>query len=164
VPVIFSGWDLPVDGFDLGVADVTFEQLDSLASRSEMRFNPVTSRSGSAADWHRAASNSIVSLQKFLEVLPLTYGISIELAFPTASVTKRHHLGHVHELNAFVDSILGTVYNVSSSFPTGLGGNEWRRQQRKVVFSSFIPHVCTALNWKQPNYAVFFCLKMRRVV
>lgn len=27
---------------------------------------------------------------------------------------------------------------------------------RRIVFSSFNPVVCTALNWKQPNFSVFF--------
>lgn len=33
------------------------------------------------------------------------------------------------------------------------GGDD---NHRRIVFSSFNPVVCTALNWKQPNFSVFF--------
>ncbi|KAJ3009142.1 ADP-ribosylation factor protein 3 [Thoreauomyces humboldtii] len=42
-----------------------------------------------------------------------------------------------------VDSILQTVYDQAASY-------------RSIIFMSFNPAVCTALNWKQPNYGVFF--------
>lgn len=52
-------------------------------------------------------------------------------------------MSHI-ELNTFVDSILRCVYD--HAVP----------QDRKVIFSSFHPEICLMLNFKQPNYPVFF--------
>lgn len=50
-------------------------------------------------------------------------------------------------LNEYLDYILETVYNYAQESHTG---------GRTLIFSSSNPQVCTALNWKQPNYGVFF--------
>jgi len=52
----------------------------------------------------------------------------------------------------FVDSVLEAVYSVSRALPV-------EAPRRKIVFSSFVPAICTTINWKQPNYAVFFSSK-----
>lgn len=76
-------------------------------------------------------------------------GICLELAFPNQAIRRRHNLGRTHKLNSFVDAVLHRVFQGLSS-PSG-------RQQpsvtgrRKIVFSSFEPNICTAINWKQPN-------------
>lgn len=51
--------------------------------------------------------------------------------------------------NDFVDSVLRVVYEAgnSATSPT---------RNRKIVFSAFDPTVASFLNFKQPNYAVFF--------
>jgi CDK inhibitor PHO81 len=35
--------------------------------------------------------------------------------------------------------------------PKGTNGVDTSQSRRKIVFTSFSPNVCTALNWKQPN-------------
>jgi len=69
-----------------------------------------------------------------------------ELALPPPRLRVKHMLGRQLDLNDFVDSVLRVVYDASSS---EIG-------RRKIVFSSFTPEVCAAVNWKQPNYPVFF--------
>ncbi|KAF9263664.1 hypothetical protein L218DRAFT_959194 [Marasmius fiardii PR-910] len=61
------------------------------------------------------------------------------------------------DLNRVVDSVLKTIYQTSVS----LSGSAPVR--RRIVFTSFSPDVCAAINWKQPNYPVFLtshCGKM----
>jgi hypothetical protein len=53
---------------------------------------------------------------------------------------KYESVGRSGEVNAFVDSVLHVVYEAGKTSPG-----------RKIIFSSFDPTVCTALNWKQPN-------------
>ncbi|TVY48385.1 Ankyrin repeat protein [Lachnellula occidentalis] len=52
----------------------------------------------------------------------------------------------------FADAILGVVFDhariLREQNPDSI---------RSIVFSSYNPTVCTALNWKQPNYPVFLC-------
>lgn len=52
-------------------------------------------------------------------------------------------LHQFQEVNIFVDTILECVYDHAE-------------QDRKIIFSSFHPEICLALNLKQPNYPVFF--------
>jgi glycerophosphodiester phosphodiesterase len=52
-------------------------------------------------------------------------------------------LHQFQELNIFVDTILECVYNNAD-------------ENRRIIFSSFHPEICLALNLKQPNYPVFF--------
>lgn len=47
-------------------------------------------------------------------------------------------------INACVDSVLRTIYQKRPD-SSGNGG------RRRIVFTSFSPDVCAALNWKQPN-------------
>ena len=55
-----------------------------------------------------------------------------------------HLRGATPNINAGVDSILRTIYQKRPD-PSGNGG------RRRIVFTSFSPDVCSALNWKQPN-------------
>ncbi len=50
--------------------------------------------------------------------------------------------GSLINMNTFVDKVLKLCYDFSN--------------RRSLIFSSFNQMVCTILNWKQPNYGVFF--------
>jgi len=77
------------------------------------------------------------------------FGICLELAYPTSKIRKAVSLRHQLDLNTFVDSVLRAIYHTCAT----LGGAYARR---RIVFTSFCPDLCGAINWKQPNYPVFF--------
>ena len=59
------------------------------------------------------------------------------------------HVSSIHSSNLSVliiilavDSVLQSVYDHADT--------------RACIFSSYNPSICMALNWKQPNYGVFF--------
>lgn len=54
-------------------------------------------------------------------------------------------------INSVVDSILTVVYDHGK-----LAADSNNGSGRNVIFSSLNPNICTTLNWKQPNYGVFF--------
>jgi hypothetical protein len=78
------------------------------------------------------------------KILPMAVGMSLELAYPSRTITTHRPLAHRLDLNHFVDSVLRTIYHISAS----VGGVSTRR---RIVFTAFSPDVCSALNWKQPN-------------
>lgn len=80
-------------------------------------------------------------------MLPPSLGVDLEVRYPTRSDVRRLRLHNILEVNEFVDCILSTVYETIQS---------GQMEHRRIVFSSFNPVVCTALNWKQPNFSVFF--------
>lgn len=82
------------------------------------------------------------------QVLPPFLGVDLEVRYPTRSDVRRLRLHNILELNESVDCVLSTVYETVKN-----GDSD---HHRRIVFSSFNPVVCTALNWKQPNFSVFF--------
>ncbi|SGY75482.1 BQ5605_C005g03428 [Microbotryum silenes-dioicae] len=149
VPVAYPQWKLPLEGFDVHVGDVTFAQFESLAQRTARRLDPA--RIADPADpvsWYQAVSGSLVSLDEIFQALPASFGVDLEVRYPTRSDMRRLNIHHSLEVNQFVDCVLSTVYEAIQN------GDE--KHHRRIVFSSFNPLVCTALNWKQPNFSVFF--------
>ncbi|KAK2466431.1 hypothetical protein APHAL10511_002073 [Amanita phalloides] len=145
-PVIYSDWFLPTADFDLCVCDVTFAQFESLAGRLGRGAETLT---GSPESWPASVPRVMVSLAQFFNILPQEFGISIDLAYPAKHVSETRLSRNQLDLNIFVDCILGTIYQVSAPFEVLI-------RKRRVVFTSFSSDVCAFLNWKQPNYPVFY--------
>ncbi|KAJ7179427.1 cyclin-dependent protein kinase inhibitor [Mycena filopes] len=137
-PVVCADWVLPQSNFDLNVSDVSLAQFEALALSTGRNVN------GTTDDWPRLVSSAMVSLAQLLKILPTTLGVSLELAYPQRAI-RPQSLGYRLQLNSFVDSVLRTIYNTSGSVA-----------RRRIVFTSYAPDVCCAINWKQPNYPVFF--------
>ncbi|GAA5878688.1 hypothetical protein JCM1840_000200 [Sporobolomyces johnsonii] len=156
-PIAWPHWKLPVEGLDVHAGDVTLEQVVSLAQRSGKALDPakVRNREDPSA-WYQAVMGALVPLDELLKVLPSSFGVNLELRYPTRSDARRLSLGRTLEVNEFVDSVLSTVYRSiqSTSLPSSSVSSS--PEHRRIVLSSFNPVVCTALNWKQPNFSVFF--------
>ncbi|KAG8744853.1 ubiquitin-protein ligase peroxin 12 [Ceratobasidium sp. 414] len=72
-------------------------------------------------------------------------------SFSTAAEWRAGRMAN-QDLNTVVDSVLRTVY--ASIYPDQREDSPLSK--RKLVLTSFSPFICAALNWKQPNYPVFF--------
>ncbi|KAG9325375.1 hypothetical protein KVV02_004150 [Mortierella alpina] len=153
VPVVFANWHLPVEGFDLALSDVTFSQFKKFGELTHNKAagddiigaaNRLTN-SWRSGEWRRKVYERWMSLEQVLTILPKHIGVNLELKYPTLSERTYNGLTNCAEVNKFVDTILQTVYDSSSA-----------THHRHFMFSSFNPVICSALNWKQPNYAVFF--------
>ena len=136
--VAYPNWRLPIPGLDIGVSDVTLAQFISLARSNNSILSPQDS--SRASEWHEAISNSMSSLEDVLSILPSDVGVNIQLRYPRDFDATHESIGRSLEVNDFVDAVLHAIYNAGKSSPG-----------RKIIFSSFDPTVCTALNWKQPN-------------
>ncbi|KAK0549793.1 phosphate system positive regulatory protein pho81 [Tilletia horrida] len=150
VAVVYGGSTLPVPGLDVYVGGVKAAQFLALAQNTGRQFPQLdeeTRRKMSLADWRTALKDRMTTLQALLEVLPVSIGIDLDILYPSSTDVRDNAVLPKMEVNQFVDAILHTVYNAGASH---------REQSRKILFSSRSPTVCTALNWKQPNYAVFF--------
>ncbi|KAF9910259.1 phosphate system positive regulatory protein pho81 [Linnemannia zychae] len=153
IPVVFANWQLPVEGFDLALSDVTFAQYKRFGQLIHQKESSEDLESANvrlastwrAAEWRRKVYERWMSLEQVLRILPKHIGVNLELKYPTAAEKRFYRLNNTVEFNKFVDTILQTVYDSSSA-----------SHHRSFMFSSFNPVVCSALNWKQPNYAVFF--------
>ncbi|ORZ04447.1 hypothetical protein BCR41DRAFT_198189 [Lobosporangium transversale] len=149
VPVVFSSWRLPVEVFDVALSDVSFSQLqkfkESLKDYNDAEEMESINSTRKSSQWRRIIYDRWMSLEQALKILPKRIGINLEFKYPTSSEKRYYRLTNTAELNKFVDTILQTVYDSSSII-----------RHRSFMFSSFNPIICSTLNWKQPNYAVFF--------
>ncbi len=149
VPVAYPNWTLPVDGLDVHVGDVTAAQFRQLAKGKglELDLAKVADREDPAA-WYQAVQGSLVTLDVLLKELPPSLGVNLEVRYPTRSDFRRLNLQRTLEVNKFVDCLLSVVYETIQA--------ETPAQHHRIVFSSFNPVVVSTLNWKQPNFSVFF--------
>ncbi|KAE8232676.1 hypothetical protein CF326_g2296 [Tilletia indica] len=150
VAVVHELPTLPVSGLDVYVGGVSSAQFLSLAQSSGKQLEVVDGeqrRRMNLTDWRMALRGRMTTLQALLDMLPVTIGIGLDILYPSSTDVRDNPVLPKMEVNQFVDAILHTVYDAGAAH---------REQSRKVLFSSRSPTVCTALNWKQPNYAVFF--------
>ncbi|KIY72981.1 hypothetical protein CYLTODRAFT_366787 [Cylindrobasidium torrendii FP15055 ss-10] len=140
IPVVYGEWHLPEAKYSLGVSDVTLQQFEGLAKTVGRAVVP-ESVPGPHSDWAKYIEHHMMSLSQLLSIVPASLGICIELAYPSPNTGDRYALSRP-KLNPFVDSVLRTVYKDG--------------QRRRLMFTSFCQDVCSAINWKQPNYPVFF--------
>jgi CDK inhibitor PHO81 len=109
------------------------------------------------AEIHRILSNSAVSLQDALDLLPKGMHVNLQILYPSSEEEKTLRLGPTVNINVFGDAILGIVFDHARALR-----ERSPDAMRSIVFSSYNPTVCTALNWKQPNYPVFLCNDLGR--
>jgi glycerophosphodiester phosphodiesterase len=83
------------------------------------------------------------TLAETLKIVPKSAGFNIEVKYPMIDEAEQDELTQFQELNIYVDTILECIYDNAE-------------QDRHIIFSSFHPEICLALNLKQPNYPVFF--------
>ncbi|RXK38872.1 hypothetical protein M231_03821 [Tremella mesenterica] len=153
IPVVYSDDLLPLPPIDpksnvklnVGVSNVTLEQFDALASTSKRRLPLSSNQPQGMTEWHVSMENVMTTLDDFLNVVPSEIGLNLQLKYVRDTDSRAVGIGPSGEVNEFVDSVLHVVYRAGKENPG-----------RKIIFSSFDPTVCTALNWKQPNYAVLF--------
>jgi CDK inhibitor PHO81 len=140
VPVIYSHFKLPVDGIDVGVSSVTYAQFQALA-KAHGRDLPPTATATTIQDWRDTiAKSSMASVEAVLRLVPADVGLNLCLKYTREFDAQSVGISRSLEVNAFVEAVLQTVYDAGQETPG-----------RKILFSSFDPTVCTALNWKQPN-------------
>ncbi len=86
-------------------------------------------------------------------MLSPSLGVNLEIKYPTVYEMSRFGFSDILDINSYVDTILQTVYGYTQSHTISNGSGELnhRSTNRSVMFSSFNPAICTALNWKQPN-------------
>lgn len=69
VPVVFPEWNLPVDDFSLGIADVTVEQFRKLGSRlGTLLASPPERFLATSSEWQKAISGKLTTLEDLLRV------------------------------------------------------------------------------------------------
>ena len=150
VPVLYPRWCVSHFGIDIPIGRISYQQYLSFESQSG-RGNEVLATlsqktANDIADVHQTLGTSFVSLNGVLACLPTSIHVAIQVLFPTALQERTLGLQPSPNINDFADAILNEVFdharNTKENTPEFM---------RSIVFTSYNPDMCIALNWKQPN-------------
>lgn len=149
VPVLYPEWEIQLEYQEEGVPVMSrkfndFVRLGAkvLSGRSALEALKETS-SSNIQQIYQICRQSFASLQDILSTLPSD--IHVELHVLYSNRTKNADSSFA-DINKFSDAILRVVFDHARTMRASADGF-----QRSIVFSSFNPDVCSALNWKQPN-------------
>ncbi|KIN05544.1 hypothetical protein OIDMADRAFT_38067 [Oidiodendron maius Zn] len=158
IPVLWPTWTIDFMDIKFPISRLTYDQFTSAGSRHASKQNnhpqmPLES----IADVHRVLSKSAMSLKDGLNLLPKGMHVNLQIVYPTAEEERNLGLGPTMNINTFADTILSVVFDHARALRTLSPDST-----RSIIFSSYNPTVCTAINWKQPNYPVFLCNDLGR--
>ncbi|EEP80809.1 conserved hypothetical protein [Uncinocarpus reesii 1704] len=161
VPVLYPEFTVNHHGIDIPVCSLTYDQFKTVSPRrhSQTHSDELTLLRSLEAmniddlpNVHRVLATSFLTLREVLAHLPTSIHVNICALYPSAADEKEFGLGPQINVNAFADSILTEVFNHARSSKEN---NPYF--MRSIVFTSYNPNICIALNWKQPNYPVVLC-------
>lgn len=160
VPILWPRWTVSCGGIEVPVSRLTLSQFRTATGSGP--HSPLPPDDIAAV--HRIlATSGGTTLHEALSLLPRGMHVNIQVLYPTADERERlalQELGLSADLNEFVDAILTVVFDHARMQRAAQGGQPQVGPDatvRSVVFSSYNASVCTALNWKQPNFPVFLC-------
>ncbi|MCJ1461703.1 phosphate system positive regulatory protein pho81 [Pseudocyphellaria aurata] len=155
VPVIYPQWSINHHGIEFPVGRLSLQQFLSLRP-DDYRENLLASLCEKTVDditsIHKALANAFVTLRDVLTYLPTSIHVDIQILYPTPNQEQGFGLRGSLDINNYADAILNVVFNHAR-----LTKEQTPDFMRSVVFTSHNVDICTALNWKQPNYPVLLC-------
>ncbi|CAK7275055.1 phosphate system positive regulatory protein pho81 [Sporothrix epigloea] len=147
---------------DVPIARLTYKQFylatSSASGRSHLKSLPTTPFDA-FAHVHRVLATSGVALRDALALVPTGMHVNLQILYPTSEEERTLGLGGSGnvDINTGVDAILAVVFDHARAQRV-----HTPNVVRSMVFSSYNPSLCTALNWKQPNFPVFLCNDLGR--
>ncbi|KAK9333872.1 hypothetical protein V1520DRAFT_72080 [Lipomyces starkeyi] len=165
VPVVYPCWTLEVEGIGIPLCNITYTQFLSLGAcdPATPKYRDKVRSATRASHAFEALYLSYLSLADALALLPLEVNLDLCIIYPT-DVEKQHLnvTAAMPDFNTHVDAILSVVFDHARKIRqmTSSASASSTNRNRSLIFSSHHPTVCTVLNWKQPNYPVFFCVNL----
>lgn len=150
VPVLYSKYTINHHGIELPVGRMTHSEFkiigaETVDSQAVLEF--LQSRAvDDIAGIHQLLATSFCSLRDVLEHLPTSIHVNLSVLYPSATEEQTLGIGPTSNINTFADAILTDVFDHARA-----SREKNPDFMRSVVFTSYNPDICTALNWKQPN-------------
>ncbi|KAI1005410.1 Ankyrin repeat protein [Podosphaera aphanis] len=156
VPVLWSKWTINYLEIEFTVNCLTYQQFKIAGSKYAEKHKDLFLTQGKPLEANTninyILSNLAISLKDALELLPRGVHANLQILYPSLPKERTSNMYPTMSLNLFSDAILSVIFDhvraLRERCPDAM---------RSIVFSSFNPTICTALNWKQPNFPVFLC-------
>ncbi|ETI22407.1 hypothetical protein G647_06482 [Cladophialophora carrionii CBS 160.54] len=160
VPVIYPSYFVPYHNLEVSLCQLTYDTLANLGMSGNLLLNDGAPalESVNIIDWKERLSKSIFTLRGVLAAVPVQLNLNLHILYPSNYEDLNLGVYSNTDINTFADAILTEVFNHARALRT-----QSPDLTRSVVFSSFNPNICTALNWKQPNYPVLLCNDLGRL-
>lgn len=159
VPVLYPRWSISHYGIEIPIARMSQEQYLSLGSQhgngDEILITLPETTIEDITTIHQTLASSFVSLRDVLAYLPTSINVDIQVIFPTIAQERSLGLRPSPNINNYADAILKDVFDHAR-----ITKEQNPDFMRSVVFTSYNPDICTALNWKQPNCESCLCLEV----
>ncbi|KIW13378.1 hypothetical protein PV08_08566 [Exophiala spinifera] len=154
IPVIYPSYFVPYDKLQISLCQFNFETLAGLGlagSLAQKDGEPDFDRTD-ILEWQRRLSGSIFLLRDVLSSMPPHINLNLHILYPSPSEDVDQGVCSHIDINTFIDALLTEVFNHARALR-----NASPDLSHSLVFSSLNPNICTALNWKQPNFPVLLC-------
>jgi CDK inhibitor PHO81 len=168
-PIVCPSWDLEILNTSIPISQLSKDQFKSLINYQDS-LNSFKLSLAVEEDLvsdpqkfqylihlkNQLQSNYIL-LDDFLAIIPEFVNLNLEVLYPTEAEISQLPitLPESTNVNMFVDSLLTSIFN-HVRHSRSLKTENSSKRTRSIVFSSRVQSVCSILNWKQPNYPVFF--------
>ncbi|KAK2753959.1 phosphate system positive regulatory protein pho81 [Arachnomyces sp. PD_36] len=167
VPVLCPQFTLNHHGIEIPINRLSYDQFRTVgtgntqpsdANTSAMLRSLTEKTVGDICEVHELLACSFLSLRDVLAYLPTSIHINLSVLYPSVAEEQKLDIGPLADINTFADAILTEVFNHAR-----MSKERNPDFMRSVVFTSYNPSICTALNWKQPNYPVLLCNDLGQV-
>lgn len=147
VPVVYPSYTVRREHLEVPVSQLTYQMVRSLQTNSW-----IASSSQSLTTLHSELSSSFGTLDDILSGLSPETNLNIHILYPAAEEEVNLGVTSFVDINSFADAVLTIVFNHARALKA-------RNPDlaRSIVFSSSNPLVCSAFNWKQPNFPILLC-------
>lgn len=162
IPVIWPQWTINCGGLDLPLCRLSLQQFSAITAQNPSRaaLPSLSSKSvENIAEVYHILATAGITLKDALAILPRGINVNLQILYPTQEEEKALAIGPALDVNVFVDAILTIVFDHARAQRAQFQSPD---VARSMVFSSYNPRLCTALNWKQPNFPVFLCNDLGR--
>ncbi|RAL16550.1 putative cyclin dependent kinase inhibitor Pho81 [Aspergillus homomorphus CBS 101889] len=157
IPVLYPQFAIEYHGIEIPICHLTYMQFRAMgaergAEHAEMLQFLRNSAVNDLTQAHRQLASSYLSLRDALHHLPLSVSVNLSVLCPSLVEEHASHMTSLPDVNTFADAILTEVFDHAR-----IARDQNPDTMRSVVFTSYNPNICIALNWKQPNYPVLLC-------
>ncbi|KAL1623050.1 Karyopherin transporter [Diplodia seriata] len=132
VPVLCPQWKVKYGRLGIPVSRLTSEEFLYIGVENGGGESALAALANTPAhdisNIHKILASSYVSLKEAINRLPVEVRIELHILYPNRVEEETLRLGPTPNINTFADTLLNIVFDDA--------------------------HMCTALNWKQPNYPV----------
>lgn len=158
------------ENVQLSIANFTYPQLASIIYKNEanlqnMKIQLKNLTGSSIKAFRELIPHIYLPLDEFLSLTDSSLSLNLEIFYPSLYELSHSFFKEFaymptckadtinNTLNYYIDTILTDIFHHVRDLRS-----EHSHGNRQFIFSSNNSHVCTILNWKQPNYPVFYNL------